>query len=380
MLSSKPSLPRSAFRCLVSFFSNLARRSIRSSSLISSAISRVLTSSLRIALPLFPLSSKFCAFSAFLSLLMLYYTPQLNYKPDIFYGLLRVCQAEVRFNNFLFILLLLVMNRQAILICRAARLQHKLFISLPFTARFATFARIALDPREIFGRMAYTVFLQRKIEGMPDIHGQPALGFDLSRAPQHLAPQGYGKEFGAKVMNLMLYKYKDPEMVQDAMQNAVVKLLQEANKLREGASLSDAQGYVVTIVKNECLGIIRHRNKHPGDYGQGMPSADEDAPAVELEDPHALKAILQWIDDESGGTAIQHIMQDLQKIKGAVPFVQGKLETGLSNQQLVGNLPQGITPKYPWFQENPISYGNFTVNVLPKIKRVFRKYVNELHT
>ena len=285
------------------------------------------------------------------------------------------------FNKFLFMQTQEVMNRQAILICRASILQHKLLKDLPFAARVASLTRFATDPADIFGRMFYTIFLQRHIQGLPDIGGKPALDFDLTRAPQHLVPLGYGKDFGHSAMAFLMYKFHDPEMVQDIMQDVALRFLKNPEMLHEGAPLSDARGYVMTSLVNACKRALTLRSRHPGDYGHGVPNLDmEDGKDLidRLEDPKALQTVLKWIDDEAGASVLNRMMQDLKKIRGAVPYVQGKLDTGLPDIRLVGDTTKGIPAQVAWFSENAVDYGNFSTNIKPKIKKVLEKYVNAI--
>ena len=282
--------------------------------------------------------------------------------------------------QFLFIRSLLAMNRIASLILRAAQVQRMVWASLPFNVRWAElFKRLATDPSETFGRIIYTAFLKRKVDGLPDINGKPALDFDLNRAPQHLAPPGYGKDFGNLVVGSLLKKYKDYDTLQDVLQDVALTFAMSPERLREGVPLSVARGYVLTVANNAVLVAFRHKKRHPGDYGTGMSDTeDHEAPQVELEDPKALENIFAWIDRETFGKGMEKVMRELAHIPGAVPYVEGVIELGLPDSKLVGREDKGIEPELDWFKEHPMSYGNFSVNLKPKIKKVIQKYIEML--
>ena len=274
------------------------------------------------------------------------------------------------------------MERQATLLLRAAYTQRKLWASLPFNLRLAElFRRLAVDPKETFGRIVYTAFVQRKVEGLPDINGQPALEFDLTRAPQKLVPAGYGKDFGTKAMNIVSKKYKNSEMVQDALQDVSLTFMTQPERLREGVSLREAQNYVLTCVENACKIALRNRQRHPGDYGLDTAPWDDDdkGMAHELEDPDSLKDIMSWIVQDAREDLFPKLMRELSRIPGAVPYVEGVLKYGLPDSNLVGREDKGIEAMIPWFQEHPMSYGNFSVNLKPKIKKVLKKHLDSLH-
>jgi DNA-directed RNA polymerase specialized sigma24 family protein len=272
-------------------------------------------------------------------------------------------------------------NRLSSLISAADKQRRLLWASLPFSTRLAElFFRIAVDPKETFSRIIFTVFVRRGVTGLPPIKGAPAEQFDLAHAPGHTVPPGYGKEFGAKVWATMVAKFKDPEIVADAMQDTALKFTSRPDHLEEGVSLSKAQSYVMTSVSNACQDAYRHRRKHPGDYGEGAPAGggEEDAPKVDLEDPDSLSGVVDWLNEESRGKLIPALMRDLSRIPGAAEYVQAVIELGLTDNEIVGDYRKGRPAAVPYFQENPMTVQNFGNRVKPKIRQVFQKYVDQL--
>lgn len=226
--------------------------------------------------------------------------------------------------------------------------------------------------------MVYTIFLQRHVKGLPPVKGVPAEMYDVTKAPGKTAPPGYGHDFGAKIWSTMVAKYKNPDIVQDAMQDVMRSLSKRPDRLEDGVALSKAQGYIMTAVSNACLRAYRSRKQRPGDYGDTGPSDDDDAPRVDLADPHSLSDIVDWINAESRGKAMPAIMRDLAKIPGAVPYVEAVLEQGLSDAAIVGDYRKGIPAAVPWFQENQMTVQNFGNRIKPQIRKVFLKYVDML--
>jgi len=274
-------------------------------------------------------------------------------------------------------------NRIANLIQSADKQRRLLWASLPFQTRMAELLfRIAFDPAETFGRMVYTVFLQRHVKGLPPVKGVPAETYDVTKAPGRMAPPGYGKDFGSKVWGSMVSKYKSQDIVQEAMQDVMFSLSSRPDRLEEGAPLSKAQGYVMTMVSNACLMAYRSRKRRPGDYGEDSPSGggDDDAPRVDLADPDSLSEVVEWLNEESRGKIMPAIMRDLAKIPGAVPYVEAVLEHGYTDNEIVGDYRTGKPAKDPWFQEHPMTVQNFGTNIKPKIRKVFLKYEDMLRS
>ena len=268
------------------------------------------------------------------------------------------------------------------LIQAADHQRRLLWASLPFNYRWAELLiRLAVDTRTTFGRVIYTIFLQRGVTGMPPIKGKPAEEFDLNKAPHHLVPEGYGADFASKVWGVAV-RMLGEEGASDVMQNLQLTLLGDPKKLAEGKTLSEAQSYVTGAIKLLALEVLRHQKRHPGDYGKGDPAGggEDDAPKVEIADTSAVVEIMDWINEQSRGKVMPALMRDLSRIPGAVPYVKAILEHGLTDNEIVGDYRKGRPAAVEWFNENPMTVQNFGNRVKPKIREVFKKYVEELRS
>jgi hypothetical protein len=268
------------------------------------------------------------------------------------------------------------------LIQAADRQRRLIWATLPFHYRWAELLiRLAVDPQTTFGQIIYTVFLRRGVTGMPEINGKPAEEYDLNKAPHHLVPPGYGRDFASKVWAAAV-RLLGPDGAQDMMQELMLTIQSRPEKLSEGRTLSQAQGYVLGMLKLESLEAIRLRKRHPGDYGEHLPAGggEDDAPKVELADTSAVVEIMEWINEQSRGKVMPALMRDLARIPGAVPYVQAVLRDGLTDAEIVGDYRKGRPAAVEWFQENPMTVQNFGNRVKPKIREVFQKYVQDLRS
>ena len=279
------------------------------------------------------------------------------------------------------------MKRLSALIATAQIERRLLWASLPFQTRLAELLfRLAVDSKEAFGRAIYTIFVKQKVQGMPDIKGLPAEMYDLDRSPGHMVPPGYGKDFGRIVWVTFVRKWKgDVELVQDAMQNVVLSLSKRPDGyLREGSTLSEAQKYVLSAVYNAGNTIYKTRKKRPSDYGLTPPEVLEpkeewggegESREVDYSDPKALSTLMEEV---SRNRLMPALIRELNRIPGATEYVEGVIDTGLPDIQLVGDYRKGIPAVLPYFQEHPISVQGFEQGTKTKLRKVLRKYINEM--
>jgi DNA-directed RNA polymerase specialized sigma24 family protein len=241
---------------------------------------------------------------------------------------------------------------------------------LPWGIRVADLLyHLAYDPQADFGRSIYTYFITRGVKGLPDIKGQPALSFPVDLKRNKLAPPGYGKEYGHQMWRRLLAKYKNPELVGDAMQTVVAKLWHAPNALNEGDSLRSAEGFVFKMLNNWILDEIRKNVRHREDslYGEG----DE---GEEIEFSVLDKDTLQQLDDMILPGEMAKIKRriDREVHPDASLWIDLFLD-GYTSKEIVGDKAHGIPSMLPHVQERPMSYQNWESNVKPKILHVFRE-------
>lgn len=153
---------------------------------------------------------------------------------------------------------------------RASDLSRRIYASLPWGLRVANlFMVLASSTQDAFGRVVYAEFIKRGVEGMPDIAGEPASAWQerllkLKTRAGDRVPRGYGLAFAKKVWGIAMGKARDPNLVEDVMVRAMEKLLKmKPDTIREGAPLPEAEGFIISMVKNDILDQFRAQKRRP---------------------------------------------------------------------------------------------------------------------
>jgi hypothetical protein len=174
---------------------------------------------------------------------------------------------------------------------RAAGLSRGIFASLPIEVRVAHLAfELRLGnalAQDAFGRSAYTIFIARGVEGLPDVqprgHSEavPALSLrdevkkNISSWTDRM-PKGYGLLFARKLWGTIQNRTRNEALTSDVFFNTISKLLQQPTLIREGVPLRMAEGYLYQMAKNAIIDFRKHeRRESPGDVGE----ITEDLPA-----------------------------------------------------------------------------------------------------
>lgn len=260
--------------------------------------------------------------------------------------------------------------RQASLFDKAAALTRRIYASLPWGVRVANLLATltASDPRADFGRLVYTVFIRHGVRGLPDIGGQDALTVDVSG--KKLAPPGYGKDFGNQLWRRMLSKYRNPELVSDAMQTLAVKLLSQPGNYLDGVTLHRAEGHIVHMLDFGIQDVLKSSDYRRTE-GLGGGSDDEG----EERDFQVLdRETLRKLDDVILPNEMRKIKQRLVREvhPDAALYIDLLLE-GYEAKEIVGDARSGVPSMLPHVQQKPMSYQNWDGNIKPKIYRVFRE-------
>lgn len=192
------------------------------------------------------------------------------------------------------------MDRLASLQKRAADTQRRLFASLPFYVRLAyVFARLANLPLQSLGRTLGAVFIVKKVEGLPDVKGQPALewgaafGADINKITRMLPPNYLEAWVANEVRNRLMAKFKNEDLVADAISGWLLRFVVNGGmkNMDEGMPLTSARNYVLTGIQNESLNQIKKRNRHRED---SMNETDDDGRAtMQIDDPKALRSLVK---------------------------------------------------------------------------------------
>ena len=271
------------------------------------------------------------------------------------------------------------MDRIASLIKTSSALRRQIWASLLFSSRVADFFnRITLSSAEVFGRAIYGEFLMHGIEGMPDIHGQPASEFDISKKPvANRLPSNYGKEFGQKAYQILWSKFHNPSMVEDIMSNFLVRfLVSGADNLDTGTTRARAESYVVTGLINEGYNHIR-KIKNKREVSDILPDADS-------ERTHTRD--FPVYDEESLEELVKSKMPQLAPLLNRIhpdasKYVTLSLIEGYSDREIIGDIAHGkpsLLDNPYTLHGKPLTSKNWDWGFKPKIFEVLKKSFSDL--
>jgi DNA-directed RNA polymerase specialized sigma24 family protein len=213
------------------------------------------------------------------------------------------------------------MDRAACLIHASSALRRKIWASLPFSVRLADFfAKLAVTTTQAFGETLFAIFAKQGIEEVPNPKGPEA------------------RAWGVDVYRHLVTKFRNPQLVEEVMENFAVRFWGESDKLRPDSSLKDAKSYVLRAVTNETLNTLRRKHEVSDVY------VDEGA-----EKRHELPIF----DDAGGGESDDRAQHMFTKM---LPRVRSKLEAihpdvplylklqleGYTAREIVGDVAHGV--------------------------------------
>lgn len=248
---------------------------------------------------------------------------------------------------------------------KASALSRRIYASLPWGYRVAQlFEKLAADPLEAFSRFIYAEFLKAGVQGMPvpdsmtleelTAKAQGAQGADR-------LPRGYGRAFGQKVWAITLRKYRDPEIVEDALSAIAIRVTTGKLRVREGTPLTQAESFVITSVLNAAMDAFRASRRR--DKGV-VDNTDEAGNALDINDPKAFEKI----DEMLPAWQMARIMEGLKKVHERAPsWVEAQLE-GLTGREIASEW--GVSPQ---------SVSMWESKHVPKIKQVMYRHLSESH-
>ena len=254
---------------------------------------------------------------------------------------------------------------------RASDLSRRIYASLPWGLRVANFFMVlASSTQDTFGRVVYAEFIKAGVDGMPDIAGEPAASWRDRLLKLHTragdkVPRGYGLDFARKVWGIALKKSRDPSLVEDMMDRALEKILAGKVIIREGASLHEAEGFVITMVKNDLLDQFRAQKRGPQ---LGLGEKDEEGDySGDVLDQEAFDAL----GDMLTPSVMQEILRDVAGVHPSAPaYIKLRME-GYDKNEIArgGMLPHMKGPA------SPQAITNWEIKWLPKVKTVIEKHL-----
>lgn len=172
---------------------------------------------------------------------------------------------------------------------RARDLNGRIYASFPWGYRVAALLTVlAADSLDAFGRTMYAEFIKSVVRGMPDAPGGKQ-AFDLVQDVQlrgaDVLPVGYGKQFAARVYKILLVKFGDAEVVEDAMSEVMTKAVRGKVHVANGSDLHHAESYVITSCLNAARDVLRSKSRR-----REVPLVDErDDRVPDIADPDTFR-------------------------------------------------------------------------------------------
>ena len=171
---------------------------------------------------------------------------------------------------------------QHILAKRASDLSRRIYASMPFGLRVANLLVVlAADSLDAFGRVLTAQCILAVVRGLPDVGGKPASDWiqEVHKKGPNVLPPGTGREFASRVFKILLVKFSDPEIVQEAMSAVMLQIARGKFHVANGSSMHEAQSYTITAALNAARDILRARGRRretpmTTDHGQEIDIAD----------------------------------------------------------------------------------------------------------
>jgi hypothetical protein len=236
------------------------------------------------------------------------------------------------------------MDRTALL-NRAAEVRRRLFASLPWGVRFAIiFTEAASAVTEQFGRQVGAFMLMAGIQDMPD----PGPRWNPKAPnPGHL-PAHYMQGFMDDCYGLLLHKYRDPDLVNEAMSEYMLGLHQGKPKLDPKMKRSQAESFIKHGMVWAAQGLARTklreqaREESTEDVEEGSKQLSRD-----LEDPNALKKYERILSDRMWNEWMDYLAKHIHP---DMPLYIDLRFKGFSNDEIVGapkkGQPETMLPHY----------------------------------
>lgn len=228
------------------------------------------------------------------------------------------------------------------LTARADALSRRIYASLPWGFRFANlFLKLSLDSAETIGRLIHRLFREAGVRDLPEDE------------------RSYGKLFGNQLMRMMMSKFKNPELVEEAMSKLMEKILTHKVQVHHGADLRSAQALITTSLMRDTLSIMRSRRRK---REVGIPT-DEHGRPMDLSDPSGWEELEEYLP-RSKWEAIKREIKNQLGDK-ALSWVVAQMD-GLTDRQIAEQW--GVSPR---------AVGKWSQGWAPKIREVIVNYLRK---
>lgn len=253
---------------------------------------------------------------------------------------------------------------QLVLQRRAVELTRRIYASLPWGYRVGELLLVlAGDSLDAFGRATYAELIKSVVRGMPDAPGgKPAYDLigDVTRKGADALPPGYGRPFASRVFKILLSKFSDPEVVEEAMSHVLLQIARGKIHVRNGADLADAEALLITIAMNAARDLLRARGRRRED--SLVREREDDDVSVDVEDPGAFTRL----DKLMPASELRSVLRALGQVHPRAPdWLKARLD-GDSGQEIATNW--GVTPSY---------VSKWQRTYIPEIRRVVEHHLRQ---
>lgn len=225
---------------------------------------------------------------------------------------------------------------------RAVDLSRRIYGTLPWGYRVAGLLLVlAGDALDAFGRASYAECIKAVVRGMPDLpNGKQAFDLvqDVERRGADALPAGYGRAFAVRVFKILISKFGDHELAEEAMSHVLLQIARGKIHIRNGSSLQEAESLLLVVALNGARDGLRARNRR---REQPLIREDDNAQTtVDVEDPQAFERL----DKLLPASELQAVLRELAEVHPRAPdWLQARLQ-GDSGQEIA--IDWGTTPSY----------------------------------
>jgi DNA-directed RNA polymerase specialized sigma24 family protein len=255
---------------------------------------------------------------------------------------------------------------QHVLHRRAVDLGRKLYASLPWGYRVARFFEVlAADSLDAFGRVVTAQMILAVVRGIPDIGSRPASDWiqDVNRRGPDVLPAGTGRAFASRVYKILLSKFTDPEVAEEAMSKVMLQAARGKLHLHNGSEVHDAESYIITIALNAARDLLRAQGRRRED--SLVRERDDQQTTIDVEDPEAFARL----DKLLPASELRVVLRDLGEVHPRAPeWLQARLQ-GDSGQEIATDW--GTTPSY---------VSKWQRQYVPAIRRVVEHHLRQART
>lgn len=251
------------------------------------------------------------------------------------------------------------MDRQAKLIQVAGAVRRRIYASLPWAVRLATFMRSAISSPEAFGR-GLEQYLNK-------------LGLDT--------PSGWAASFGKQMYGFALSRTRNSTAAQDVLSEVMLKLLSASSRgsgIDPNRGLKEAESYVKQAIASAIVTHFR-KKKHKGPGGESV----IDVPDVIMDDD-GLK-LMEHESEESIPTEqklkelLHRIRPKLERIHPDAPlYVKLSLFDNYDDREILGAKGNDPLLPHPYTQEGKKLYPSSWDPYKKKIMNVLNDAIADL--